>query len=500
MNAGKAFLFLAAFSLAYSLASAQEATFEARAGAEAFAGPFRYKPSLFSDAVSAEASFSTPFFFIEAGLSFLNDGKYSPFANYELNHYFQMEDCLTGLRYGGLSLSGGRGKPADAIDTPYALFFSAPADHPVYLDLEYEAGYFSYVSRWVQLSRDSSFAYEGTDLPVSDSGMNYKAYSIDLGSLRFGVQEASVYLYENFNVESFLNPAPAYVQQLIVYSSDRPYSQAQNPNSLMGAFAEYRKGGLGLNAQLLLDDINASFLAPALGWLIPALNEIENVSKFAWSLGGSYRFPFGKLGIHHAGATKYAFESTYTSAANYSGIVYAGLAPDYAILPYGYTYHPFSAYSYGGVEHVVGYADNYIGFKYGENALAFMVDYENAFLEGGPWSFDLSASLEYAINGSKSPANPWHELDTWIGIGRPIVLFDESVLEHGLVASADLSKRYKAWDFYFHAELGYVWNRLALVPVEGRPLEAGIWRPIRGNGAPVAGFNLGCGYRLGFEK
>jgi hypothetical protein len=471
---------------------------EIRLGASLDAGYDRYRETLWADAINAGLVARNEFFTFITDFSFVNDGKYPSHNAYELGHYFDMKECTISVNWQGLTLKGGRERLDDAVDSPYALFMSSCAIPPLHIDLEWQTERFSYLSRWVQLNKDSDVNYEGVDLSLLDRGMNYKEYVLKLGALRLGYQDANVYLYEDLNVEAFINPLPQYVQQMILYSSDRPYSRFSNPNSLMGFFGDYADAPFKVNAQILVDDINASFLAPVLGGIIPALKNINNVSKLAWAIGGSCLTDFGEFGFFHAGATKYAFESTYTRISN-PDLTTTGLyelGPDYDILPYGYAYFPLTTYTKGGVERTVDYTDNYIGFKYGENALAFLVAYRNDFFDASPYSFSLDSSLEYVINGSKSPANPWHEYDSWLQVGKAVALLDDAVSEHGVMLSANARKMWGKWDFSLKASLGYVWNKLVPTPVEGRPLEAKVWRPTAGNDAPVAAIGIGVAYRI----
>jgi hypothetical protein len=481
-----------------SLAMAEGESLELKLGAAVDAGFDRFRTTLFADSLDAGLNAKNDFFFLAADFSFLNDGKYPSHAIFEFGHYFDMRECTVGADWKGLSLKGGRGRLEDAVDSPYALFISSCAIPSFHLDLEWETERFSYLSRWVQLNKDSDINYEQSEKYLIDRGMNYKEYVLRLGPLRIGYQDANVYLYEDFNAEAFINPLPEYVQQMILYSSSRPYSRFSNPNSLMGFFGDYTDAAFDASAQILVDDINASFLAPLLGGVIPALNNINNVSKLAWALGGRYRTDFGEFGFFHAGATKYAFESTYTSASNpemtTTGLYELG--PDYDILPYGYSYFPLTTYTKGGVERAVDYTDNYIGFKYGENALAFLVAYRNDFFNASPYSFSLDSSLEYVVNGSKSPANPWHEYDSWLQVGKAVALLDDAVSEHGVTLSANARKTMGKWEFTLKASLGYVWNKLAPTPVAGRPLEAKVWRPTAGNDAPVAAIGIGVACRI----
>ena len=250
----------------------------------------------------------------------------------------------------------------------------------------------------------------------------------------------------------------------------------------MGFFCDYEDPDFYLQGQILVDDINAGILAPLLGWAISSLNNIENLSKVAWSLGGHYEAPFGRIGFYHGGALKYTFEATYVSADSYS------------TLPYEYTYYPITEYVSGSEDIPLDYTENYIGYKYGENNLAFLVDYSNRFFTGKPYVFDLYSSLEWVLNGSKSPSNPWHENDSWLEISAPFELLSDDVVEHALKIDVTLSKALKNWLFTINGTLGSVWNRLELVEVvSGEPK---IYIPQSGNNHPIASISLCAGYLL----
>ena len=130
--------------------------------------------------------------------------------------------------------------------------------------------------------------------------------------------------------------------------------------------------------------------------------------------------------------------------------------------------------------------DNYIGYKYGENNLAFLFDYGNTF---GP--VDFYASLEYVVSGSKSPANPWHE-DT--ERGDYTLLLDDAVLEHTLAAQVQASFPWRQWDFYSKLRLGGVFNRLELEASGGGGMD--VFRPQAGEHRLIYELVLGFNYTL----
>jgi hypothetical protein len=499
--------FIAMIAIAGSGAGAQEdakassSSLVIDAGMDVFLGAFQWKPGFLSDALKPGFAFDSDFFDASAKFSGLNDGAYDAFNSYTLGHYFLIDEAKAGLSYRGLSLSGGKGPASDIADSPYSVFISSESIPAVFLDLAWDSPIFSYRSRWISLNQDSALDYEGTEggMPVLDRGMNFKTYALNLGALRIGFEDCVVYLDKVFDAEYFLSPAPMFIAEMVSTSPGRPDMVEGNTNSLMGFFADYRKPDWDVYGQFLIDDINAKFLAPVLGWAIPSLYDIDNLNKFAWSLGGRWRSPYGAFSFHHGGATAYAFESTYTSAHFPGGILPGGLLA-YSVLPYEYVYYPVTEFARGdGSRSAIPYVDNYIGYKYGENNIAFQFGYANSAFKEKPFGFGYSACLEYVISGTKSPSNPWAEDDTWVGITEASYrLLDEAVLEHRLTLSAAAAKAWKGWTFSIGAELGYAWNRLALV--ETNPGEAKIWKPQAGIGQSIYGFTLGASYRWNIRE
>jgi len=432
-------------------------------------------------------------FILDADVSFANDGKY-PSQRFMLGHYFDVNDCVVGFEEGTVSLRAGRGAMGEEIEGPYSLFISSERIPALFADMAWELGMFKYETRWMALNWNSLAHYEETPLDFIDRGMNYKAYSFKVGDLEFGYQDSSIYLGEVFDAEAFVSPLPAFVQQMILSSTGRPYSQKANTNSLMGIFGILELDRVTVSGQFLLDDINATFLAPILGWLVPALNDINNLQKFAWNASVSIDTPYGLLSFHHAGATKYTFESTYTKETSPAGFGFD--VPDYANLPYPYYFFPITRYTSGGVLREARIEENCIGYLHGENNLSFMIGWEGGPFTGTAWGIDCDAALEYTVSGSKSPANPWHEYDDWRDIGKSFALLDEDDLEHDLVLSAGARKTFGRWKAVVGCELGWIWNPLEPTQVTGHPDEAWIWKPAKGKSSLIAGASLGFVYRL----
>jgi len=201
----------------------------------------------------------------------------------------------------------------------------------------------------------------------------------------------------------------------------------------------------------------------------------------AWSLGGAYAFPFGTLGLYHAGATKYVFAATQASSS-------------YSDYPYEYAYYPAVEYTLGdGTPMTLHYLDNYIGYKYGENNMAFLLDYAPR-LPG----VDLHASLEYVISGSKSPANPWHEYRYVTDTDRKTKLLDDAALEHTLSTRVGVSWRWRNLLLFTDLLLGGVFNALELEEaVAGEPR---IFRPQPGVNRLLYGWTVGLTHYIAIGR
>jgi hypothetical protein len=121
---------------------------------------------------------------------------------------------------------------------------------------------------------------------------------------------------------------------------------------------------------------------------------------------------------------------------------------------YGYTYYPHTVYEVRDNELVIDNKENYIGYRWGENNMAFRAELDTTVAGVG-----LSTGLETVISGPKSPANVWHQYNSFLeeqedGIEgtrflreHPADLLETALLLHGtatrsfgnLLLSADLT-------------------------------------------------------------
>ena len=432
-----------------------------------------------------EFSFSDGPVGLNLDVSLMGGRRYPAHSRFQMGRYFHMNDASLDFSLGRLGLYGGYLPHGDVVKTPYSLYISSLVIPALNAGFRYTHDRFFFETRWIRLNERSSVKYVGKDETFRDRGLTFKAFGLNFGNLTVGFEDAYLYLDQSFDAESFLLPAPMYLLQMQLASGGRPWAQNNNVNILMGFFAHWEEGPYYLESQLLVDDINASLLAPVFGWAIPALYEIENLSKVAWNVGGKLELQTGTVAFYHGGATKYTFQATYTTPSNYS------------ILPYEYLYYPATEFSMpsGNLE-TVRYEDNYIGYKHGENNLAFMVEYAAPILTGTAYSFDLETSAEWVINGAKSPANPWHEYNNSTEIEPQVELLCEDVLEHLVDLRTSVTKTVTPFDISVSLLLGYGWNRLELVElVAGQPK---IFVPQAGNNGIRISFSVSGRYSVEF--
>jgi hypothetical protein len=411
------------------------------------------------------------------GMSFQNDGKYAEQqSGFWGGFNATLESGGIAVDLAPLGIRIGRFTHTDTIASPYSLFVSSQPIPALLLDLSLDSDTFFYTSRWLGLNRESR-------LPdVEDRGANIRTYGVRFNQLRVGFQDALVYADRQFDLEYLLNPIPGFFLQYVKVAAGNPWSEIGNDNSIMGLFADYADPAFYAYAQLLVDDLNANAI------LNP--DSFQNPNKIAWSAGGSVPTAIGEFGFYHAGATKYTFQ------AFGSGSV--GSATD---TKYGYTYYPAVEYPVGTEWRAIAPEDNYIGYLHGENNLAFLVNYEQTFEP-----VLVNASLEYTLSGSKSPANPWHQYNSWdepdsISDGVPGTRFlDDDHLESRLTVTARADAPFGRWSAFAELSAGFVVNELELVDVPaeyvGPNNEIRYFAPVQSAARLFGGITIGGSYRL----
>ncbi len=402
-------------------------------------------PKSLYDEIRGAMDYRSPWFDLLIDWGMRNDGKYNAEEQYFGGRYFAMHDTRIDIHDpdDNFTITAGRGPHKDAVDSPYSVFINSTDIPAFHIEASYHNDFFFYTTRWVELNSNSMYQYLASEvgdlffdgsLDTSwgagytgewlDKGANYKTFGINLEDWRIGFQDIVVYLDRSFDAEYFFNPMPQYFVQLINTAFGRPWSQAGNAKSYMGFFADRTQYDNYFAVQLLMDDLNASFF--------PGFDQSSAIkTKIAWSLSGWKDFDFGRIGLFHGGATKYTFEATYTAHHYEMYMDDPGFIEiPYSIFPYEATYVPITQYTTeDGEEMAINYTDNYISYKYGENNIAFMMDYQNLFYRDTPLEFGLYSSFEWVLNGSKSPSNPWHEYYSGTQIDEKIALLDGTV-EH----------------------------------------------------------------------
>lgn len=476
---------------------------------------------LFYDIENAVLDYRSGGFSLFADIALNNDERYDPSEAYMLGRYIYTNDAYVSFRGDRFSVKSGRTIQSDTVESPYSLFVSSEAIPAVQIETKYLGDTAFYTNRWVRLNYRSEQIYYGSkenspywdaqlhedcdpvypyreDYPNGvhwlDRGANFHVYGLNLGEWRFGLQESAVFYSDSFNAESFFSPMVMYLSQLIVNGGAKPWNEFSNSKHFMGFFADKTTDDSYFASQILIDDIN--------GDILPGVDN-DNQNLLAWSVGGYKQFDFGKIGFYHGGATKDTFSPTY---ASYSNKTYDSYKEDqvpvyYSTRPYPYTYYPAVQYQLeDGTAMPIDYTQNYIGYKYGENALSFLLDYENTFSPDSPRELTLYASLEWVLNGAKSPINPWHEYVEWENIPDATQLLDGTV-EHIVTLRSSIERGVRLFgepfSLFADAEAGVMFNRMGLEPAteETALTEAWIYRPQKGEHEPFFRVTAGLKYQ-----
>lgn len=380
-------------------------------------GTYDYGEETFTDRIGIKLYNYTQNFDITSEIAFYNDDKYYFYeSNYYWGHYFLIENSYITLRNDDqtLELSGGIKQLKDEVNSPYSLFFSSNNIPLVNLDVGYEDEHFFFETMWVQLVSENNRNFE------TPKAMNYKTYGLKFDNFRVGYQDALVY-NRSFDIFYFLNPMPAYfAQEIRAVRNGMPWSENINDNSIMGFFFDYKDSNYYIYSQLLVDDFNTNrFFNP---------EDKQNPDKVSFSSGLNIKSNLGTFGVHGAFATQYTFQP--------------GGGP-------GYTIYPESIYYYEGENRIIDYTDHYIGYKYGENTVSFLVDYDYTY---NNW-FNLYSSFETVFSGSKSPTE-----DTAPYEGT--YLLDESLLEKRYVYTVATNFYFNNLEFNLSADMGVIQNKL----------------------------------------
>ncbi|HOX31121.1 MAG TPA: hypothetical protein PLB91_02250 [Spirochaetales bacterium] len=437
-------------------------------------------------------------------LSMYADDKYAPAkANLPggelLGLYFIMEEGGIESSFGPVSLRAGRFKHYDVIDSPYSLFVNSRGNAALLANIRYEDDFFFYESRWLCLNQDAymdawgdaTHTFSDTAWPEGypDRGANIKTYGFKLrNGMRFGFQDAAIYTGRSFDLEYLLNPIPQYFIQYAKTNGGRPWATGSNENDMIGAFWDWKRDdGYDFNAQVLMDDFNVGGFG----------DTPRNPWKLAWALGGRKKLAVGSVGFYHAGATKYSF-SPITMGEDDDGdnLLDEGQVAQNAISAYGYTYYPDTrfdrSYDFDFSDSCeIAIEDNAIGYKHGENNLAFQADYTFEYRD----SYMVSAALEFVLAGANSPANPWQD-DNKHPIGTK--LLNDEVLEKRIVLKLASTWREGDWSYSVRIDGGIRIDAMELVEPDATDnvwtRNLWIWKPQDGNNVPVARIMLGAKY------
>jgi hypothetical protein len=373
--------------------------------------------------------------------------------------YFLMDNGGLVTHVGPLSLSAGRFEQRDVIDSPYSLFVNSNGNSALSMKLAYEDDFFFYDTRWIELNSRSDVTSPLFTTSFPDRGANLKTYGFKIApGMRLGFQDAAVYSGRSFDADYFLNPIPGYFIQYVKAVSGSPWSTGGNENEIVGMFWDWKRDdGLSFNAQLLIDDFSVFGLG----------GTPNNPWKLAWNLGGRMRTDYGIFGFYQAGATKYTFQATEGSA-----------------YPYSYTYYPDTAFLWNATDYPISIEDNSLGYKYGEDNLAFLVDWSKTVSD-----FDLYASLELLLAGANSPNDPWDGFSSYPGGTE---LLTDATIEKRILGTVSASWPTGDWRLYGKLTGGVSIDPLALGAAPNSPAE--IYLAQAGSVQPILYLTIGASY------
>ncbi len=404
-------------------------------------------------------------FEFKASMLAKNDSVFNdPFSeSYYAGFYFDFKEGSISFRNNNFSVTLGRTHLGDVVLSPYSLFISSVNMPRNTIEISYDDGKFIYITRWTQLCELKFGADERERLKSS----NYKVYALRVGNLRFGYEDITVYVGQRFNFEYFANPIPSFFIQY-VNDAGRPYPEGVGEtNYISGFFLDYTDIDRYYYTQVLVDDINMNrFIHP---------ESYQNPDKIAWSIGLVQKTSIGTVSFYHAGATKYTFQPSAESGNQ---------------MFYGYTYYPYFVYTRDGENVVLPFELLYAGYKYGENNLAFMIDYAPSFATG------VNADFEFVILGERSPVNAWNDRTTYLPGTH---LLDDPVKEYRAIGtisySGGISRNLKFWA---SVSAGFIWNASTLVEVSSDNVRKPLLRPQEGNNLPFFLGNFGVSFSKSF--
>jgi len=380
--------------------------------------------------------YNSKYFAFVAATSFHQDHTYTPDPASTpngtlLNSYFLMDQGGMIFRNRQMTFEVGRLEHHDVIDSPYALFISSQRNPAFLANFRYENNFAFYETRWIDLNERSAVTTAAFPSGFPDRGAQLKTYGIKINTMRFGFQDAAVYVGRWFDLEYFASPLPNYLIQYVKGTDGRPWSTGTDENDIMGFFWDWKAtSDLYLDAQLFIDDIG----------ILGAFNTPNNPWKVAYSLGFKIKTDIGNFGFHHALATQYTFSMTN----------------DQVNTAYSWSYYPDTRYDSGaGVYRSMNLEDLMVGYYNGENNIAFRVDYD------GRWfGLNFVSDLEFVLSGPKSPDNAWDEYLHYPSPGTK--LLDYSVLEKKFLFNLQVSKVLGNFVVFSNAKLGVAFNALQL--------------------------------------
>lgn len=415
--------------------------------------------------------YASKYFDLLSDLSMYDNKKYGPtVASIPGGHlgdtYFIMDNGGLVTHVGPVKFAAGRFRQYDVIDSPYSLFVNSNGNSALLMKFDYEDDFFFYETRWIELNSNSDASTPSFPNGFPDRGANLKTFGFKIApGMRFGFQDAGIYTGRSFDAEYFLNPIPAYFLQYVKTVAGSPWSTGGFEKENVGMFWDWKRDdGLSFNAQLFVSDFSVFGLG----------DTPDNPWKLAWTFGGRKVTKYGTFGFYQAGATKYAFETVNNG------------------YPCSYTYYPDSRFNDGTTYYPISIEDNAVGYKYGENNLAFLADWTKPVA-----GCDLYASLELLLAGTNSSNDAWNGLSYYPGGTE---LLNDATIEKRILATVSASWRTGSWRVYGSITGGVAIDPLGSVaaPNYSAPVGSGggsyIYMAQAGTAQPILQLTIGASH------
>lgn len=247
--------------------------------------------------------------------------------------------------------------------------------------------------KWMELKNDFVFIRQGffgfsnNELSQIPKTLYYRRYALKpFDFLEFGLEDAILFLGRSLDLVYLFSFGPYQTIQWLRQGAG-PWHEKINDNGMIGLYFKFLPGNFKIYVDTLIDDVSHTLIGKS----------YVHPYKLAWDTGMEYKLNKHLLYFEFAGATKYTFQRTSQNIPPYQYVRYEN-RPD---IPLEY---------------------NMIGYKYGENSVAFNLGVELNFN-----GFKINPQYEYVALGKRDPDTPWHGADEVPAV--KFSLLDDEIIE-----------------------------------------------------------------------